>query len=621
MIDWKKSIRSGVTEEFIRPFPVVKNRATEVSVKMVVESPVTQVICHTVQDGKSHYYTMEGSVEGPFIVYRTMVSPSYESRWYFSFQIETEGQWVFADRRSVQGFHPGLSTQYCVDTGLMLDNWVPGSTFYQIFPDRFRSGNAELGVKTGEYQFDGHSTIALASDTIPPSYETAHCLDFYNGDLEGIAQSIDHFKQLGVTALYLNPIFSAKTNHRYDCTDFYHVDEHLGGDQTLAELSRRLHEAGIRLMLDISINHCGLEHPWFQEALEDPDSAMAKFFYKTENGEFVYWEQVKTLPQLNYGNSQVRDVMYRSESSAVQRFLQEPFSIDAWRFDVGSDTGRYKEDQLSHKIWQEVRTVVKERNPNAYIIGEEWEDASAYVQGDQWDSAMNYFGSARLLRRWCGQQDTYLMTQWGHSDEKGRPLTGNELSAAIDQHLSGIIDQLVPRQFNLIDSHDTMRFHNHESVFSWPLYEGIVMMLFVMPGVPSIYYGDEVGLSGTIESNEGARYPMQWDRQKWDMRFFSLYSRLGNLRKGNAVFEHGDWHTEWCDETTVVFSRVHRSNGLLMILNRGESERDVELSLEHRKIAYVEEWESGSRVPIQNGMLTWHLMPHKSSIMLFSVRS
>lgn len=619
MVEWKKSVRSGVTDEFVHPFPPVKGEPTEVSVQISSEAPVIAVVCHTIQDGKSHYYPMERTKEGPFHKYQTTIFPAYESRWYFSFQIETEDGWFFAQRNGVQGFHPSLSSLYCVDTSLVLDDWVPGSTFYQIFPDRFRNGNPDIGVQTGEYRFDDRETVALHPDTIPPSYETAHCLDFYNGDLKGIAQSIDYFKQLGITALYLNPIGRAKTNHRYDCTDFFHVDEHLGGDEALIELSERLHDAGIRLMLDISINHCGVEHPWFTRALESADSESASYFYRDEHGEFVYWWDVKTLPQLNYGNPEVRTIMYRGEQSVLRKFLKKPFSIDAWRFDVGADTGRHEHDQLSHEIWKEVRSVVKEENPQAYILGEHWEDASAYVQGDQWDSAMNYFGSGRLLRRWCGQRDTYLMTEWGHSDETGRQLTGVELSEAIQQHLASIPDQLVPRQFNLIDSHDTMRFHNHERVFSWSLYEGIVMLLFVMPGVPSIYYGDEIGLAGTIESNEGARYPMQWNRDRWDMRFYTLYSRLGNLRKRHELFAQGDWDTEWADETTVVFSRVYRSRGLIMILNRGESERILELDMRHRHIAYVEEWESGTRVALSEGIISWHMNPQKSALLLFSV--
>ncbi len=426
MQTWLKSIRCAVNDEFISPFPVEKGKATTVKVKMDSEQSIKKVICHAVLDGNSHYFAMEAIQLGMQTLYTAVIPPAHEARWYFSFQIETTTGWYFATRRGVQTFHPSIQAEFCIDTDLQLDDWVPGSTFYQIFVDRFRNANPQLGVKTGEYTFDDHTTKALSVAEIPPSYQEGWCLDFYNGDLAGIAQSIDHFRELGVTALYLNPIFAAKTNHRYDCTDFFHVDEHLGGDEALIALREQLHAAGIALMLDISINHSGIEHPWFIEAKTNPGSPEADFYYRDENGNFVFWEDVHTLAQLNYSSASLRHTMYKGADSVLRKFLRPPFSIDAWRFDVGTDTGRYGTDQYCHEIWQEVRAAVKEERPHTYIIGEAWEDASSYLQGDQWDSAMNYVGSGRLLRRWYGQQDTYLMQNWGHSDEVGRPLTGKE---------------------------------------------------------------------------------------------------------------------------------------------------------------------------------------------------
>lgn len=617
MEPWKRSIRCAINDEFITPFPPQEKVATEIRLKMIHTAPVIRVVCHAILDGNSHYFPMREYQEGKKKVFTGSVPPSNERKWYFSFQIETSEGWFFATRKGILPFHPSLSIMWSIDTGLESDDWVPGSTFYQIFPDRFRNGNRTIGVRTDEYEFDGHRTKELSQDEIPPTYQDGWCLDFYNGDLKGIAQSIDHLLDMGITAVYLNPIFSAKTNHRYDCIDFFHVDEHLGGDEALAMLSKRLHEVGIRLMVDISINHSGVEHPWFKKAKEDPQSPEADFYYRDGAENFVFWEDVHTLPQLNYSSEKLRQIMYRGKDSVIRKFLRPPFSIDAWRFDVGTDTGRRGEDQFCHQIWREVRKAIKEESRQTYIIGEAWEDASSYIQGDQWDSAMNYFGSGRLLRRWYGQQDTYLMSNWGHSDESGRPLTGRELSDAIAQHLLSIPEQLVHRQFNLLDSHDTMRLHNHKRIFDWGLYEGIVMLLFVLPGVPNVYYGDEIGIDGTIESNEGARYPMRWDKRVWDQRFVDLYGRLGKMRKDSPLFAYGDWKTIWYDDTTVVFSRVYREEGLLMVLNRSDLAKTVSLDLQDMVISTIREWESEEEVPMDNGHFTWNVNPHKSHLFLF----
>jgi alpha-glucosidase len=619
MEPWIGSIRCSVTDEFIQPFPVQKGVATEVRLKMVHDAPVIRVVCHAVLDGKSYHFPTNQHVVGKRKIFVASVPPSNERIWYFSFQLETPQGWFFATRKGLLSFHPSIATMYGVDTELESDDWVPGSTFYQIFPDRFLGMNPDLGVRTGEYIFDGHHTRELSVDEVPPAYEDGWCLDFYNGDLKGIAQSIDHLLDMGITAVYLNPIFSAKTNHRYDCTDFFHVDEHLGGDLALAHLSEQLHNAGIRIIVDISINHSGIEHPWFKKAQKDPNSHEADFYYRDEAGNFIYWENVHTLPQLNYSSDRLRHIMYRGNDSVLRKFLRPPFSIDGWRFDVGTDTGRRGEDQFCHQIWKEVRSAIKEVNKQSYIIGEAWEDASVYIQGDQWDSAMNYFGSGRLLRRWYGQQDTYLMSNWGHSDETGRALTGKELSDAIAQHLLSIPEQLIPRQFNLIDSHDTMRLHNHKRIFDWNLYEGIVMLLFVLPGVPSVYYGDEIGLDGTIGSNEGARYPMQWNKRKWDQRFVDLYRRLGNLRKDSPLFAYGDWHTLWYDDTTVVFSRIYRSEGMIIMLNRSDSEKDISIDLRHLYITHMKEWKSKDTVPLHEGIFAWQVKERKSHLFLFDI--
>lgn len=210
------------------------------------------------------------------------------------------------------------------------------------------------------------------------------------------------------------------------------------------------------------------------------------------------------------------------------------------------------------------------------------------------------------------------MTNWGHSDESGRPLTGKELSDAISQHLYSIPDQMVPRQFNLIDSHDTMRLHNHRSLFDWDLYRGIVMMLYVMPGVPSIYYGDEIGLAGTIESNEGARYPMQWDSEAWDQRFFDLYKRLGELRKQEPSLAYGNWRTEYADEQTVVFSRTSCGSGLLMVLNRATEEKELQLDLGHLGLRKATDWERGHHIPVRSDTIVLELEAKESKLLLYT---
>lgn len=616
MRDWKASFTSTVNPRFLFPFPPEHGSSHTVFAQVAATDRLRSVVCHVVADGRSRYYRMRKISSFHVDRYAVEVEASHEPVWRFSFQLETDEGWFFFARRGIQSFHPAESRMFAVDDSLQLDDWVPQATFYQIFPDRFRKGNPDTGVRDGEYVFDGHKPTVRVFGETPPRYNEGWCLDFYNGDLKGIQDAIPHFIDLGVTALYLNPIFRARTNHRYDCIDFFHVDEHLGGDEALADLVGALHRTGIRCMLDVSLNHTGSDHPWFRKALEDADAPEAAFYYRETDGSFRCWQDVHTLPQLNYGNENLRDLMWRREDSVVRRFLGPPFTIDAWRFDVGTETGRNGDDQMCHDIWREVRHAVKETKPDAYIIGEAWEDACAYLRGDQWDSAMNYFGSGRLLRRWYGQQDTFLMEHWGHSDESGRPLSGTELAEALTEHLLSLPDQLVYRQFNLLDSHDTMRLHNHGRLFDWDLYRGVVMMLYVLPGAPNIYYGDEIGLDGTIESNEGARYPMEWDRSAWDMRFFDLYRRLGALRKAHACLGYGNYGTLYADEDTMVFYRSDEREAIVMVLNRASEPKLIVVDGWPLGLQSAADWETGEDLVVKDYSIPVELNIRESRLLI-----
>ncbi len=596
----------------------MQDRTCTITAQVASNNHLRSLVCNVLADGRTHRYQMHRiPTNGTYFDrYEAIVQPPQVQPWRFYFELNTDEGFWFYTRYGLQVFHPSETKAFQVDSSLVLADWVPQSTFYQIFVDRFKKGSPELGVKDGEYTFDGHQTKELAFGDTPLEYPQGWCLDFYNGDLQGIIDAIPHFHALGVTALYLNPIFRARTNHRYDCTDFFHVDEHLGGDKALIALIEALHAVGMRLMLDVSINHTGIDHPWFINAMKNPMSEEAGFYYRNADGSFAYWAGVHTLPQLNYASGKLRELIWKDSDSVVRRYLKPPFGIDAWRFDVGTETGRNGEHQFCHEIWHEVCKAIKETNQKTYVIGEAWEDASSYIKGDQWDSAMNYFGSGRLLRRWYGQQDTYLMSSWGHSDESAKPLTGNELSDAIDQHLYSIPDQLVYQQFNLIDSHDTARLHNHHRIFDWELYRGVIMLLFILPGTPSVYYGDEIGLDGHMYNNEGARHSMEWDETKWNRRFFQLYRDLGLLRKNHPCLGYGGYRTLHADEETMVFVRSNRQEAVILVLNRAQTERSILINGTSLGINSVIDWIENSPLEVTDCKFTCKLAPKQSELYL-----
>ena len=198
-------------------------------------------------------------------------------RWYFVF--EAGGRFHYYSKRGVTTYPPAAKDHFRLKPGFDSPDWVAGATCYQIFPDRFANGDESNDVHDGDYVYDGHAVQARSFSDTPEDYSKAHCLDFYNGDLKGIEDHLDHLESIGVSCIYLNPIVDSRTMHRFDAVDYFHVDPKLGGDEALSSLIARCHERGIRVVVDISINHSSTENAWFIKAKADPSSEEAGFYY------------------------------------------------------------------------------------------------------------------------------------------------------------------------------------------------------------------------------------------------------------------------------------------------------------------------------------------------------
>ncbi len=497
-------------------------------------------------------------------------------RYYFAFF--TQGRSYYYSKKGITRSVPPLSSRFSLLPSADFPRWVAESTCYQIFPDRFFSSGTSRRAVSGEYEYDGGIVSAPDWNDPPKDYESARCLDFYGGDLMGIAEKAGYLESLGVTAVYLNPVNDARTVHRYDAVDFFHVDGRLGGDEALSKMISVLHSHGIRVILDISINHTGIDNEWYRKAMEDPSSEEASFYAHDEDGSIKYWWNVRTLPELDYRSQKLRDLIYRDHDSAMQRFIRPPFGIDGWRLDVAAEVGRSGKTQLSHEIWREVRRSLKEIKHDLYIVGEDWDDSGDYLSGDMWDGTMNYFGSGRIIRSWMGERDRFLNPGWGFDPEREAEWTGEEVISALTERIGSLPDQMAFFQMNLFDSHDTPRLHSNAMIMDDALYEGAVMALFMLPGMPSVYYGDETGLDGRMGSPEGARYPMCWDEEKWNRKRMETYRKMAALRS-MPFFPYSAFHAEALDNEAFVLMRTGRGQAAVAVINRCRRERHVSIPL------------------------------------------
>ena len=563
---WHSALLSDTTETYVCPFPPQLGEEMEIALLVASGAPLCGATLRTIENGIDHHYPMvQQGTQGGWLRFTARLRLTQPQLHYHFTVKDCAGGIRYFTRSGVTSVYPDESTDFHLDTADDVPDWVSRSVFYQIFPDRFSSGNPSLGVRDHEISRDGFHSRAMNWNSLPLPYPEGGSLDFFNGDLPGIEQRLDYLQALGVNALYLNPIFTAKTNHRYDCLDYFRVDDHLGGDKALIALCQACHAREVRLILDVSINHIAIEHPWAQGiAAKDRRSNVVA---KGADGSPVNWMGVQELLKLDYKVERLRDRIYRDPDSLVQRYLKPPFSIDGWRFDVASETGNHEGAQLGFQLWREIRNVVKGISPRAYIVGEHWHDSSHYLRGDQWDSAMNYFGAGRPVRMWLGEEDRFAVAPQ-REGVKGRPISGHELASLILQHWNTLAGKLVHVQFNLFDSHDVARLHLDPFV-DFPSYSGAVALLFILPGTPSIYYGDEVGIGGNFEGDHGKRYPMPWESDQQESRYRSLYSELAHLKRTARPLHVGSLRILHAGEDELVVARILPEESVLLVLNRG----------------------------------------------------
>lgn len=447
--------------------------------------------------------------------------------------------------------------------------WVRKSVFYQIFPDRFADGDPESNVRDGEFEYFGLKSRSRRWGDAQSNWPDS-MVEFYGGDLCGVEEHLDYLDDLGVNAIYLNPIFSALSNHRYDVIDYENVDQHLGGNEALISLRNSTRMRGMRLILDIVPNHCGVEHTWFKAAQRDKNAATYDYFtFNHYPDNYESWLGVRSLPKLNYRSQHLREAIYQGSDSVFRRWLKEPFRIDGWRVDVANMLGRHGKDQLEIEVWAGIRTAVKEENPSAYLLGENFFDGSPQLQGDSLDATMNYAGFTRPLEYWLSR---FTINQHGepHSIEMQPRWPTEALIDSWQASRAAIPWVIACQQFNLLGSHDTPRILS--AVNKDPGLNRLafgLMMTYV--GVPCIYYGDEIGMVG--ENSLEARNCMIWDDAKWDKDLRSFCQKLIKLRRTSPALINGGFQVLLVEEDALAFLRETEDEQIIVIANRGPEEK------------------------------------------------
>lgn len=472
-----------------------------------------------------------------------------------------------------QGFSlipPARLEQFAFDAPDDGPQWVQDQVFYQIFPDRFaRAHLRKEGQDRVYYHHAANQQIILRNWDDPLSGEAGGST-FYGGDLHGISEKLPYLKKLGITALYLNPVFIAPSVHKYDTQDYRQVDPQFGGDEALLRLRQNTQQLGMRIILDGVFNHSGDTHSWFDRhqsseagACHNPQSAWRDFYSFSDEGRALDWLGYSSLPKLDYRSEALIEEIYQGENSVVRHWLREPWGMDGWRLDVVHMLGEAGGARNNLLHVSGITKAAKQTKVDAYVLGEHFGDARQWLQADAEDAAMNYRGFTFPLWGFLANTDICYDPQ---------QIDAQTCMAWMDEYRASLSHQQL-RMFNQLDSHDTARFKSilGKDVARLPL---AVVWLYCWPGVPCVYYGDEVGLDG--DNDPFCRKPFPWNECEQDLDLLALYQRLGKLRRQSRALRQGGCQVVYAIKDVVVFVRVYQNERVLVAINRGE---DTEITL------------------------------------------
>ena len=385
----------------------------------------------------------------------------------------------------------------------------------------------------------------------------------YGGDLDGIADRLDHVASLGVDTVYLTPVFPAESNHRYNASSFAEVDPLLGGDKALLRLAQEVHGRGWRLVGDLTTNHCGDTHLWFRTAQADPVSPEREFFYFDGDGRYIAWLGHSTLPKFRLTSPELRRRLVDGPDSVAARWLRPPYALDGWRIDVANMTGRHGFDDVNTAVATALRRTVTAVRSDALVLAEHCHDASTDLIAGGWHGTMNYAGFTRPLWSWLRRPDVTAPPD-GHP--MGLPRLGaGAFAATVRAFWAAAPWHAMAGSWSLIGSHDTARIRTITGAAE--LVEVAAGLMFTMPGVPMVYAGDEIGLEGT--NGEDARRPYPWHRpHAWDRRTLRAYQGLAALRRAHGALRHGGLRWVHAHGDALAFLRESDDERLLVLAAR-----------------------------------------------------
>ncbi len=472
--------------------------------------------------------------------------PLHRLQYAFKLTDKAGDQWLYDDRKFVPATAENISALTCFRMPYLHEidridppEWVKETVWYQIFPERFANGD-------------------LTNDpagTLPWGSAEPTRQNFFGGDLQGIIDHLDYLQELGITGLYLCPIFTAHSNHKYDTIDYFTIDPHFGDKKTFKRLVDEAHKRGMKVMLDAVFNHLGDFSMQWQDVIEHgQESRFASWFHinefpvsytKTDNDEFArdltyeVFANTPHMPKLNTASREVQNYLHEIASYWIKQF-----NIDAWRLDVANE--------IDHHFWRHFYSLTHHLKPDFYVLGEVWHNAQSWVNQHEFDGAMNY-----------------PFTETLSDGIVAKKISLSEMVSRLNEQL--MLYRMPTNQvmLNSMDTHDTARLLTL-CQGDKDLAKLTLTLMFLQMGSPCIYYGTEVGMAGG--NDPACRACMVWDKDKQDQKMLAFMKALIKLRKDQQpVLSYGGYAWQVDEAAQVVkLTRKKDATKLCAIFNLGE---------------------------------------------------
>ncbi len=619
------AIFSSGTSEFVEPMEPGVNEDVRLRCR-VGHNDADQV--SLVSGGKKFRMSREFTV-GRFDYYSIVIHLGTEN-FPYCFLVEKGTEKVYFNKKGDMD-EPQQQFDYCIFPGYKTPDWAKGAVFYQIYVDRFCNGDPGNDVVDDEYSYIGEHVARVRNWSKYPL--SMGVREFYGGDLQGVLNKLDYLQGLGVEVIYLNPVFVSPSNHKYDTQDYDHIDPHFtvikedGGEvleegdhdnshatkyikrvvdidnleasnEFFAHFVEKVHERGMRVILDGVFNHCGSFNKWLDRermyetnpsyrkgAFIEEESPYHSFFKFYPDGEWPYnthydgWWGHDTLPKLNYEDSE-KLVQYILR--IARKWVSPPYNVDGWRLDVAADLGFSQE--FNHKFWKEFRRVVKEANPEAIILAEHYGDPSSWLQGDQWDTVMNYDAFMEPVS-W------FLTGMEKHSDVSRPDLMGNSdlFFARMTEFGARFSMQSLLVAMNELSNHDHSRFLTRtngrvgRTASAGPMAANLgvrkaalmaaVVIQMTWLGAPTIYYGDEAGVCGWTDPDSRRTYP--WGSE--DKELIDFHREIIRIHRDYEALRTGSLIYLMNENGLIGYGRFDRQDKFFTLVQPGGERRMVKV--------------------------------------------